>query len=227
MFVDSQLDPGARQRLEVHLADCDFCLGQVAALEQLEELGAAIEVPTGWRARAEAAAKPATGMALGPAWRWAAVAASACVVLAVTLWWRKPQGPPVLPLGPSSPSATSRSAPPPSATEPSPPVRAARNRRIPAVQPEILFPGDRSVTGLSAIRFRWKAVPPALFYEIRLVTAQGDMVWEGRAEGTEAMLPARIQLSPGKIYFAWVVAYLPEGKTVKSATVEFSAQGPN
>jgi len=56
-----------------------------------------------------------------------------------------------------------------------------------------------------------------------MVTAEGDLVWEARVEGTQARLPEDVQLAAGEKYFVWVRAHLPEGKTVQSKVVGFKA----
>jgi hypothetical protein len=71
------------------------------------------------------------------------------------------------------------------------------------------------------LEVRWRGVPGSLFYEVRLVTAEGTNVWEGRTEATAAPLPAGVGLLPGQKYYVWVRAYLSEGKTLKSAATGF------
>ncbi len=70
-------------------------------------------------------------------------------------------------------------------------------------------------------------MPRSLFYEIRVVTAEGDLVWRERIEGSRVQFPAGVQLVKGQKYFVWVRAYLPEGKTAKSAVVGFNVGGNN
>lgn len=92
---------------------------------------------------------------------------------------------------------------------------------------QLIFPREGSVLPHSEVEFRWKSVRGSHFYEIRVVTAEGDVVWEGRVETTRARLPDNIELVPGREYFVSVRAYLPEGKTLKSPTVRFRARQPS
>jgi len=76
-------------------------------------------------------------------------------------------------------------------------------------------PGD-------GLEIRWRGVRDALVYEVRLVTSEGSLVWEGQTEATEATLPADVRLEPGRKYYVWVRAYLSEGRTLKSDAFGFS-----
>jgi hypothetical protein len=87
----------------------------------------------------------------------------------------------------------------------------------------LVFPQEGSVIPSDGLEFSWQEVEGSLFYEIRLVTADGSLMWEQRLEATQAWLPADLRLAAGQKYFVWVRAYLPEGKTLKSSTVGFTA----
>ncbi|HEX6626207.1 MAG TPA: hypothetical protein VF064_20995 [Pyrinomonadaceae bacterium] len=69
--------------------------------------------------------------------------------------------------------------------------------------------------------FRWQPAADALFYEVFVVTAAGDIVLEQRSEATRLPLPADAPLTPGAKYFVWIRAHLREGKTVNSSVVSF------
>jgi hypothetical protein len=75
-----------------------------------------------------------------------------------------------------------------------------------------------------SLEFRWRQVPRSLFYDVRLATAEGDLVWEGQATVTSLRPPGDLQLEGGRKYFVWVRAYLPEGKTVQSRALAFSVK---
>ena len=87
--------------------------------------------------------------------------------------------------------------------------------------PEIVFP----VEGLKLVRqdleFRWKPFPRALFYEIRLTTAEGSLVWEARAEQPQSRPPESISLVSDQKYFVTVLAYLPDTRIMKTKPVGF------
>jgi hypothetical protein len=91
----------------------------------------------------------------------------------------------------------------------------------PAILPNLLFPQEGSVIVPKELEFSWQGVERSVFYEIRLVTADGTLMWEKRVEATSVRLPAGVRMAAGQKYFVWIRAYLPEGKTLKSSTVGF------
>jgi hypothetical protein len=219
-YADARLADRARRRLEVHLADCAVCLDQVAFLLRPEE-STAPEVPPGLLARARelgAEGKEARWLA---EWRWSAAAAgAACVVLGAIVWLRQPP-PPLAPSG-RGPAPLVEVAPAPAAIAvPSATPRVVRNEQRASVALRLLFPREGTIVSRESFDFRWTEVRGSLFYEIRLMTAEGDLVWEGRIEGTQTRVPANVQLVPGGKYFVSVRAYLPEGKTLPAAVVGF------
>ena len=73
--------------------------------------------------------------------------------------------------------------------------------------------------------FHWTLVPTAVSYSVRVVTLDGDIVWEERVFGTEASLPPAVRLSPGETYLVHISAHLAGGKTLDSEHVRFFAAG--
>ena len=90
-----------------------------------------------------------------------------------------------------------------------------------ATAPELLSPQDDVVLARAGVEFRWREVSGSLFYEVHLVTAEGDLVWARQAQRARAEVPKEIQLVPGQKYYVWVVAHLPEGRRLKSRAVSF------
>jgi hypothetical protein len=91
----------------------------------------------------------------------------------------------------------------------------------------LLYPREGTAVPLSDVEFRWEDVPGALYYDIRVVTEDGDVIWEGRAEDTEARLPPDVRLTGGQRFFVRVRAWLSEGKTVTSRVVGFRTKNDN
>jgi hypothetical protein len=198
-FVDGGLPESTRSRVQGHLADCDFCLRHVAAVLRSQETPTP-EVPAPLLARARGLAETQTGGIPAFAWRWGMVSAAAglALVAAVHFWQF--------------------------GTTPAPDASPAEVRSAPCqlVAPELLSPLEGSVVARERIDFRWRGVAGAIDYEIQLVTAEGDVLWQGRTEETEARLPGTVPIVPGQAVYVWVRAHLLDGTTLKSDPVGFT-----
>jgi hypothetical protein len=193
-YADGGLVAADRARLEQHLSACGYCLGQVSALARLRE--AKLPEPHDdllRRARGIVQAKPRSRWL--QTWRWAAACAvTACLAIMVTLWVR-----------PHQPADKD----------------TVRTGYVQPAAPELVIPREGAALTRPAIEFSWTAVTRALFYEVRVLTADGDLVWQTRADGPEARPPGDVVFRTGQTYFVSVSAWLPEGKTVKSSVVGF------
>jgi hypothetical protein len=110
----------------------------------------------------------------------------------------------------------------PAAVTPPTEVRSVAGQ---VVAPQILSPEEDSVVGREQVEFRWREVAGAIHYEIQLVTAEGDVLWQDRTQETEALLPATVPIAPGQEVYVWVRAHLLDGQTVKSDPVGFRLEG--
>ncbi len=191
-YVRAELDAETRARLELHLADCDFCRGQVGFLARAAELGPPPAVPVHLLAAAGGErARPFYRFRLASLGLLVAAALAAVVVL--------------LPSRDLAPAVD-------------------RETRAPAVAaddaPRILHPAEGASLP-AGFDLWWSASPGALAYAVELVDADGDLVWQGRAESVRLKLPADLALEPGRAYFVWVVALLPDGGRLRSPVVGF------
>jgi hypothetical protein len=227
-YVDGRLPRPARAKVERHLARCEPCLSQAAFLLRLENSGPPPSVPASVLARARDLPEPVWRRVLALDLRWAALAgATASALLVAAVWLRQPS-PIVSPPGPSDAPPAVEASPPPASPEPAaaPAARPSHPRSVrggggsPA--PVILFPSEGSVVPGKGLEIRWRGVPGALAYEVRLVTTEGSLVWEGQTETTAAPLPADVRLEPARRYYVWVRAHLSEGRTLKSPALGFS-----
>ena len=224
-FADGRLEDSERARVELHLVSCDHCRDQVAFLVRSEGEVGRMAAPTELLAQARnlVADKPAP--AFGQGWRWGAAAAvAAALVLAVTLRLERPEPP--APPGAPAPPTVKPSAPAPAPPNDAPADRVVRKTAGKGALPEILFPKEGAVVSPGAADVRWKGIQGAIFYEVQVVTTDGDIVWEGRTEATRAAVPLGKGVKPGGTYFLWVRAHLPDGKTARSAVVSFQTPAP-
>jgi hypothetical protein len=74
------------------------------------------------------------------------------------------------------------------------------------------------------LKFNWKPVLRSRYYKINVVTSDGDLLWEGQTEKSTLHLPSDVVLKRGT-YFAWITAYLADGRVAKSSPVRFVIKG--
>jgi hypothetical protein len=95
-------------------------------------------------------------------------------------------------------------------------------RRLKSLEytPSILSPHPGSIVPREQLEFRWNGVRGSIYYHIRVLTPDGDLVWEGDSTATQTKFPRRVILESGK-YFVLVSAVPKNGRAVKSRPVEF------
>jgi hypothetical protein len=74
------------------------------------------------------------------------------------------------------------------------------------------------------MEFRWSSVPTALYYEVRVVTAEGELVWQIDTAKNQTAAPDGLVLHSGK-YFVLVSAVMENGRTRKSSPMRFHVVG--
>ena len=80
---------------------------------------------------------------------------------------------------------------------------AVRSVSPPASLPLVLSPQPGAIVHASDFTIRWEAVPNAVAYEVRVVTADGDLIWHKRVH-ENSVNPPKQMLRPGLKYFVWV-----------------------
>jgi hypothetical protein len=196
------------QSLKEHLSQCGFCIGQLADLSRIEKLEEGEPVPDLLVARARRLGKDTGFRVQAPRW-----AAAALVVLAVGVVFK--------------PFSDRQTVPgkPPVVGEQLADVPQFRSIDRSNVRPEILIPSSGQALPVSEPVFEWTAVQGSLYYDVRLVSAEGETVWEERVKSTRQALPGDLQLQAGTDYYLRVDAYLAEAKRVSSRHVLFSTEG--
>jgi hypothetical protein len=201
-YYDDVLSGAERDTLEHHLADCHFCLARLGMLQRLEYDPVAPRICEDVLATAKALHQ---GKMRRPKW---APAFAAAAVLAIALGVMY-QLYPVREIGQDALPRTH-------AVEPSSNLRDTRNIDTVAMGPRFLSPGEGVSISPAESQFTWTAVPTSLYYQVRIVSDSGDLLWQERVEVTEWKLPAGLQLRQGVDYFVRVDAYLTDAKTLQS-----------
>ena len=214
-YVDGNVDATARSRVESHLADCAHCRGLVADVVKMNESDLPA-IPLQLKQKAVALATPRSRRLQ---WiLWPTVAAGAACALIIGLWIRSPQQVNLPSTPPAAPTVIAKSEPAPALRQPSREVE--RNFTVSSHLPVLIFPQENNVLTPQQLEFKWKAIPQSRYYEIRVVTADGDLVWSAQSENLNLRPPSDLELKDGA-YFVWISAYLESGPVQKSAPVRF------
>jgi hypothetical protein len=208
-WADGTLPESLRAKLEGHAADCAYCRGQLGFLARASRLGPLPAVPAHLLAAARGERTPLF-VRLRPA---TVVAAGAGLLLALLV--ASPWGRPGFPWEPGSAGDGIESS------AGAGPARDVRSLPGGGAAPRVLHPAEGASLPRADLALRWQESPGALFYTVQVVDADGDVAWEGRAEGASLAVPDAAPLVPGTRYFAWVFAHLPSGATVASPAVGF------
>lgn len=216
-YVDQQLIGAEREQVESHLAKCDSCLQLVGFLMKQSQVVAGA-VPASLVHRAEQLETSAYEDA-SFSWKWVSMAAVIAIVAIGVVVSRK-----VRPRIEEQPAIVStaqqQSAPIIRDKKKSGADAAVRSVSPPASLPRVLSPQPGAIVHPSDFTIRWEAVPNAVAYEVRVVTADGDLVWHKQVH-ENSVIPPRQMLRPGLKYFVWVRVWLAEGKTQQSAAIGF------
>ena len=100
-------------------------------------------------------------------------------------------------------------------------------RKLPSevALPSLVFPKPDKVVPRDRLEFKWKPVPRSRYYEVHVVTPEGDPVWEAQSQTAFLKVPSNVGLTDGS-YFVWISAYSDDGRVQKSSVIRFQVTGP-
>jgi len=208
-YMSGGLSERDHGQFEMHLADCAYCMERVGILGRAGEAETTARVPEFLQARSARLAKHPDAQTASKmrVWhkapRWAA---AAVVVLAIGVF---------------SQSYSLRHSGLESSAKLEAPTQSNNTRQTRNINPGEVAPDFLSSReGMTMIPgdgvFRWTAVADSLYYQLRVVSDEGDLVWQGRVDETQWALPAGLSLVPGAEYYVRVDAYLTEAKALNS-----------
>ncbi len=219
-YTDGVVGKRKRFWVELHLARCVRCRLVVADVIKAQRQPTLPVAPVVLVAQAVALVGTQSA---SRKWTWAPVGAlaAALLVAALVLTLRRPeqvivQSAPALPAPVIAKTETA-----PILKTPAPEIV----RGLGAAEGElnVLYPHADSIIQSEALQFRWRTIPHARSYEVRVVKADGDLVWEDQAEQSPLQMPADVALNSGS-YFVWITAFLENGRTAKSVPVRFQVK---
>lgn len=238
-YIGKRLHHSARTAFETHASNCDYCLSQLAFLVQapdsnVEHVPAALLLPARELVKQKRSAVPGWG------WRWVAaplaIAGLVLLVIGLGIQLRRQQtaspeqgslvakkiepspmlSPPIAYVPPAEPSKPT--APTLMPKRNGSPVRSSSPNEL---FPALAYPREGQAVPRGGLELRWQPVADAIFYEVRLLSASGDVVFSARTEEVQIRPGPGVSLVPETKYFAMVTAHLREGKTTKSSVVGF------
>ena len=201
------------ERFERHLADCGYCQARTAVVARLEQNGDDEQVPTAVLAAANQFGNQPRRVRLSRAPAWAAAA-----VVVISLFAIVGRNPDLTPGAGDRPPLTSTTGED---------ARVIRSIAPATPGPTVLVPIDGERIRPDQLTVRWTRVPGSIYYDVRLVNAEGIMIWQDRVKDTQSILPADLELVSGDRYFVRVDAYLAETKSVSSPHVKFTIEPEN
>ena len=211
-YFEGTLAEQPRTRLKHHLVNCRFCLARVGNLERLaiEEDGHRVlaTVLADAKGLARQAQPPRTRFSR----EWTVAAVIVLAISGITML--------------QPPSGDDLLAPEPPAQIVSDSPRQLRNIDPVALNPSIISPTDGASINPGDLSIKWTRVRGSLYYDVRVVDAEGFIISSDRVEDATEWKP-RVShlLEPGKAYYVRVDAYLAEANTMSSEHVQFTVEG--
>lgn len=208
-FEDGGLAEPDHQKLVAHFADCDYCLSRLGILGRARDADAVPSIPGLVQAQARDLVENDGGrqwpVKTAPAW-----ATAALVVLATGFILMQ---------------ADKRSweADAPAETVAAKEVTFGETRLIKplASGPVLLWPRDGILLESTNQEFSWTEVADSLYYDLRIVSDDGNLVWQERVGGTRWSLPDGLNLQDDAEYFVRVDARLANSRSLNSDYVLF------
>lgn len=196
--LDGEFRAVGRAAFEAHVSNCGYCLARLGRVARLKRDAESTEIADLTMARAQRLIQDRRSAQHAPAWAAAAAIGFAAVLTA--LWFA--QAPELAdPMTPSLPEV--------------------RNIDPEAYRPQVAFPREGAFVDSDAPLFEWSAVPGSLHYDVRIVSADGAMIWQERVQNAQWRLPEQLRLAAGQDYYFRVDAYLTRAKSLSSRHVMF------
>lgn len=216
-YADSVAGKRKRSWVEFHLARCHRCRLVVADIIKAQRQFDLPCPPAHLIGKAVGLVEPGRSRRR---WFWVPAGALAGIALLAALAAILRSRPELSILPPPAPPA-----PIVAEAKPAPSLQPAthdvvRGPRSAEPSPTVLSPHPGSIIQNQKLQFRWTPIPRSRAYELRILKADGDLVWQEETKESALQLPSDVVLKSGS-YFLWITAFLDNGRTAKSAPVQF------
>jgi hypothetical protein len=204
-FIEGGLSERDHEQFTEHLSGCEFCIDRIGIIGRAQDAEPDMPIPDFVSARAQKFAESANSTANGREWsrsvpRWAA---AAVVVLALGLILQ-----PQLPDKPDM----------------DPVVRETRIINPISMGPSLLSPLEGMAISPEHDYFSWTTIANSQHYQVRIVSDEGDLLWQEQVSETRWKLPADLMLAADTEYYVRVDAYLAESKALSSDYILFKVE---
>ena len=219
-YADQQSIGADRQVIELHLVACDKCLRQLGFLLRNSRAEPA-NVPEDLLQRAQRLGGSKRRGLVFP-WGWTTVATGALAGLLVIFMIG---GRPGQHVAPTQVQGNSAVVSIPAAPVIPPPVgeTSADRGTSPGIPQLLLFPQAGQTVAAGDLTFRWNGAADAIFYELQVLSDDGDVIWETHTKSSSAKLPASVHLRKSRTYYVRLRIHGSQDKIEESKTVPFIA----
>ncbi len=209
-YFEGTLAEQLRASLKQHLVDCRFCQARLGNLQRLATDDQDGYVPGSLLADAKRLVAPVLPTRTRYTTAWAAAAVVVLTLSTINM------------LGP-------RMEQDPVNTRPEIQPTTGNSRQLRSIDPaglapRIIAPAEGASIKADDLTIRWTEVSGSLYYNVRVVTAEGFLVLNDRVESTEWKLPAKHLLEPKTYYYVRVDAYMAEANSVSSDHILFTVE---
>jgi hypothetical protein len=206
VYMDGGLSEVSHREFEDHLADCAWCLERVGIMGRAHESETQGQVSELLLARAgnivDSPRQPMSRWRRAPAW-------AAAAVLVLTFGFL------------ASNTTFHGSVPQPESRGDADTAQSTRSVDPAGMQSAQRLTANNISVELSDGVFSWTPVNDSQFYQVRIVTAEGDLLWQERVHDEHWKAPEGLVFSPGEEYFVRIDAFLSENLSVNSDYVAF------
>jgi anti-sigma factor RsiW len=103
-----------------------------------------------------------------------------------------------------------------------PPLRGGGTGDVEA--PVAITPAANATISTESIGFTWRGSRAAVSYRLTLTDERGDVVWSTQTTDTAVVIPSSVRLGNGRVYYWYVDALLPDGRSTTTGVHRFDVR---